>query len=372
MPAKSTPATPRRSDIAPRTFAKRLLAWWDAHGRKHLPWQTNRTPYRVWVAEVMLQQTQVEVAIPYFQRFTANFPSVAALAAAELDDVLHLWSGLGYYARARNLHRAAAIIAQQHGGAFPRALNEIAALPGIGRSTAAAIAAQAFGERAAILDGNAKRVLARHWRVSGPTSSAATANELWEHAESCTPKRRVADYTQAIMDLGATVCVRRSPRCGACPLHDSCAGRAAGDAERFPMPAPRRVRRLERRRFFVLADATGACFLERRPNAGIWGGLWSPPERPASTSAKTFLASVGCHAGLVRHISIAPPFKHGFTHFDLDVCPVYVWLKRRPANLGGDDGAWIEVGEHRVGLSVVAARLLAAATTFRLESNDGA
>ena len=248
---------------------------------------------------------------------------------------------------------------------------EIAALPGVGRSTAAAIAAQAFGERAAILDGNAKRVYARHWRVSGAVSSAATANALWEHAESCTPTQRVADYTQAIMDLGATVCARRSPRCGRCPLHDSCAGRAAGDAERYPEPAVRRARRVERRRFFVLADAHGACFVERRPNAGIWGGLWSPPERPAAMSAKAFLASVGCDAGLVRRTSIAPSFKHGFTHFDLDVRPVYVWLKQRPAELSGD-GAWIALGEHRLGLSAVAARLLAAVATFRLEPNDGA
>ena len=359
------------SRASPRSFSDRLLAWWDVHGRKHLPWQQDRAPYRIWVAEVMLQQTQVDVVVPYFQRFMARFPSVGTLAEAELDDVLHLWSGLGYYARARNLHRAAGVVAREHGGVFPRSPEEIAALPGVGRSTAAAIAAQAFGERAAILDGNAKRVYARHWRVSGAASSATTANALWEHAESCTPTRRVADYTQAIMDLGATVCVRRSPRCGACPLHHTCAGRAAGDAERFPEPAVRRARRIERRRFFVLADAHGACFVERRPNAGIWGGLWSPPERPAAMSAKAFLASVGCDAGLVRRTSIAPSFKHGFTHFDLDVRPVYVWLKQRPAELSGD-GAWIALGEHRLGLSAVAARLLAAVATFRLEPNDGA
>ena len=359
----------------PPSFSDRLLAWWDAHGRKDLPWQQERTPYRVWVAEVMLQQTQAEVVVPYFGRFVGRFPSIGALAAADLDEVLHLWSGLGYYARARNLHRAAGVVVQEHGDMFPRSLEEIAALPGIGRSTAAAIAAQAFGERAAILDGNAKRVHARHWRVDGPAGAKATVDALWERAETCTPNRRVADYTQAIMDLGALVCVRRGPHCGECPLHDTCAGRAVGDAERFPMPAVRRPRRLERRRFFVLADATGACYVERRPADGIWGGLWSPPERPASTSASAFLASVGCDAGLVRRKSIAPSFKHAFTHFDLDVRPVYVWLKRRPRCLGSDDGAWIETGQHRLGLSAVAAKLVAAATAaeaFQLEQSDGA
>ena len=357
--------------LAPRCFAERLLAWWDVHGRKNLPWQRQRSPYRAWVAEVMLQQTQVSVVIPYFQRFVARFPTVAALADAELDDVLHLWSGLGYYARARNLHRAAEVVVREHGGALPCSAEGIAALPGVGRSTAAAIAAQAYGERAAILDGNAKRVLARCWRVAGAASSAATNKALWELAEACTPAERVADYTQAIMDLGATVCTRRNPRCGECPLEDSCAGRAEGDAERFPMPAVRRSRRLERRRFFVLIDARGDCFLERRPPHGIWGGLWSPPERSASTSAAEFLTSLGGDARLVRRSRVAPPFKHGFTHYDLDVRPVYVWLKARPALLGEREDAWVDPADHRLGLSAVAARLLAAVATFRLEPNDG-
>ena len=242
------------------SFSDRLLAWWDAHGRKDLPWQQERTPYRVWVAEVMLQQTQAEVVVPYFGRFVERFPSVGDLAAADLDEVLHLWSGLGYYARARNLHRAASVVMQEHGGTLPRSLAEIAALPGIGRSTAAAIAAQAFGARAAILDGNAKRVHARHWRVDGPAGAKATVDALWERAETCTPNRRVADYTQAIMDLGALVCVRRGPRCGECP-------------------AARHLRRPSRRRCGALPKAGSAP--SRDASNGGASSSWQMRTAPA-------------------------------------------------------------------------------------------
>ena len=259
------------------SFARRLLAWWDVHGRKDLPWQRDRTPYRVWISEVMLQQTRATTVVPYFERFVRRFPGVDALARAELDEVLHLWSGLGYYARARNLHRAAGIIVREHGGVLPDAAAALAALPGVGRSTAAAIAAQGFGRRAAILDANVKRVLARRHRVAGPVSSTATLAKLWRLAELHTPAERVADYTQAIMDLGATVCRRSRPRCAECPVGDDCEAAAAGDPERFPERAPRRERRLERSRFFVVVDPDGACLVEQRPPRGVWGGLWSPP-----------------------------------------------------------------------------------------------
>ena len=226
--------------MAADSFARRLLAWWDVHGRKNLPWQQERTPYRIWVAEIMLQQTQVGTAAPYFERFVARFPDVEAVARADLDDVLHLWSGLGYYARARNLHRAAGIVVREHGGTLPDTAAALGALPGIGRSTAAAIVAQAHGRRAPILDGNVKRVLARRRRVAGPVSSTATLDELWRLAESHTPQDRAADYTQAVMDLGATVCRRRRPRCGDCPVRTGCLAFAAGDPERYPETAPRR------------------------------------------------------------------------------------------------------------------------------------
>ncbi|MGH8249567.1 MAG: A/G-specific adenine glycosylase, partial [Steroidobacteraceae bacterium] len=205
-----------------------LLAWFEAHGRRNLPWQQDPTPYRVWVSEVMLQQTQVETVVPYFARFVARFPNVAALAAAAQDEVLALWSGLGYYARARNLHRAAQEVVKHHDGRLPESLEALMALPGIGRSTAGAILALAHGERHAILDGNAKRVLARVFVVRTPAGSAATAARLWSLAEACTPAARVAEYTQAIMDLGATVCTRARPACDRCPLAHGCGARAQG------------------------------------------------------------------------------------------------------------------------------------------------
>ena len=345
---------------AARSFARRLLAWWEVHGRRDLPWQRERTPYRVWVAEVMLQQTQVGTVAPYFDRFTARFPDVETLARADLDDVLHLWSGLGYYARARNLHRAAGIVAGEHGGTFPDTEAALRALPGIGRSTAAAIVAQAWDRRAPILDGNVKRVLARRHRVPGPVSSTATFDELWRLAESHTPWDRAADYTQAVMDLGATVCRRRRPRCGDCPVRAGCLAFAAGDPERYPEAAPRRPRRLERRRFFVLVDPDGACFVEHRPPAGIWGGLWSPPDRDARETVDGFLDEAGVDADLVDEIRAADVFRHAFTHYDLDVEPVYVRLKSRPAAVREDAARWIDPDDHRLGLSTVAARLVAA------------
>ena len=340
------------------SFARRVLAWWDAHGRKDLPWQRERTPYRVWIAEIMLQQTQVATVIPYFERFITRFPDVDALARADVDEVLHLWSGLGYYARARNLHRAAGIVARDHGSVVPDTVAGVRALPGIGRSTAAAIVAQGYGARAAILDGNVKRVLARRHRVAGPVSSAAALGALWRLAESQTPADRAADYTQAIMDLGATVCRRTRPRCGDCPVRTGCRSFSAGDPERYPAPAPRRKRRLERSRFFVLVDPDGACLVERRPPRGIWGGLWSPPERGADQTVAGFLDEAGIDAGLVDHVRAAGSFRHGFTHYDLDVEPVYVRLKARPAQVRERAARWIDPDNHRLGLSTVAATLV--------------
>ena len=342
------------------SFARRLLAWWDAHGRKDLPWQRERTPYRVWVSEIMLQQTQVSTVIPYFERFVTRFPDLATLARADLDEVLHLWSGLGYYARARNLHRAAGIVVRDHGGVLPNTEAAIQALPGVGRSTAAAVVAQSCGRRAAILDANVKRVLARRHRVAGAVSSAETLDALWRLAESHTPAERVADYTQAIMDLGATVCRRTRPRCADCPVSSDCLAQAAGDPERYPKRAPRRERRLERSRFFVVTDPDGSCLVERRPPRGIWGGLWSPPEREAGESVRTFLDRAGIDAGLIERVYPAGIFRHGFTHYDLDVEPVYVRLKARPPMVREGAARWIDPGDHRLGLSTVAARLVAA------------
>ena len=346
------------------SFARRLLAWWDVHGRKDLPWQRDRTPYRVWISEIMLQQTRASTVVPYFERFVRRFPDLAALAGAELDEVLHLWSGLGYYARARNLHRAAGIVAQEHGGAIPDSAEAVEALPGVGRSTAAAIVSQGYGRRAAILDANVKRVLARRHRVAGPVSSTATVAELWRLAELHTPAERIADYTQAIMDLGAAVCRRSRPRCGECPVRAGCEAYAAADPERYPERAQRRARRLERSRFFVVVDPDGACLVERRPPRGVWGGLWSPPERDADASVLGFLDQAGIAAALVDDVQAAGVFRHGFSHYDLDVEPVYVRLKARPAAVRERAGRWIDPRDHRLGLSKVAARLVGVTALF--------
>ena len=344
-------------------FAARLLAWWDAHGRKDLPWQLDRTPYRVWVSEVMLQQTQVSAVVPYFERFMTRFPDIEALAEGTLDEVLHLWSGLGYYARARNLHRAAKIVVRDFGGEFPDAHEAIMTLPGVGRSTAAAIVAQSFNRRAAILDGNVKRVLARCHRVQGRLSSSATQRVLWQLAEAHTPSIHAADYTQAIMDLGATLCRRRRPACAICPVRGACQAFAVGDVARFPMRAERRERRTERRRFFVITAPDRTCYVERRPVEGIWGGLWSPPERADDESTERFLERLGVEWNLAEACDVAPPFRHGFTHFDLDVEPVYVRLLSKPTQL---PGVWIAPENHGLGLSVVAAKLLRATQQMEL------
>lgn len=311
----------------------------------------------------MLQQTRAASVIPYFERFMSRFPDLQALAQADLDDVLHLWSGLGYYARARNLHRAAGVVLREHGGTLPRDPAVLATLPGIGRSTAGAIAAQAHGLRAAILDANAKRLLARHFRVAGPPSNSATAAKLWELAEALTPPKRVADYTQAVMDVGASVCQSRQPQCAACPVRASCAALAVGDVYRFPERKESRPRPLTRRRFFVVADPQGACYVEQRPLEGVWGGLWSPPERDGDESAQAFLAAAGMDAKLVRAMHFAPTLRHGFSHFDLHAEPVYLQLKARPATT---TGRWIDPRSHRLGLSALAAKLLAAAAPLPL------
>jgi A/G-specific adenine glycosylase len=322
------------------SFAARLLRWHARHGRHDLPWQHPRTPYRVWVAEVMLQQTQVATVIPYYARFLARFPDVDALARAPLDDVLALWAGLGYYARARNLHRAAREVVAAHGGEFPRDFDAAVALPGIGRSTTGAILAQAFGARHAILEGNARRLFARHAGIGGWPGEPRVAAKLWRVAESRLPARRLADYTQAVMDLGATVCTARDPRCADCPVAPDCVARKRGQVARLPAPRPRRKRPRRVAQLLLIENACGELLLERRPERGVWGGLWCPPVVEGSEPG-------------ARVIARLPAIRHAFTHYDLELRPVRV---RAGARRRGD---WVKLRAlSRYGLPAPVRKLL--------------
>ena len=309
-------------------FAGALLKWYDRHGRRDLPWQQPRTPYRVWVSEIMLQQTRVETVIPYFQRFMDRFPDVHALADADLDAVLALWSGLGYYARARHLHAAARRVCEVHGGAFPQDLEAVRALPGIGPSTAGAILALAGGQRHPILDGNVKRLLARYRAVAGWPGKRAVEKRLWDHAEAFTPQERVADYTQAVMDLGATVCTPRAPACGACPVAAGCRARQQDEVEAYPAPRPRKTLPTRRTRMLLVAAEDG-LLLERRPPAGVWGGLWSLPECEDHESPGDWCARHGLALVDARRWSA---FRHTFSHFHLEIEP---WRVRVEPAAGG-------------------------------------
>ena len=329
-------------------FARALLAWFDRHGRHDLPWQRDPSAYRVWVSEIMLQQTRVAVVIPYFERFTDRFPGVEALATAELDEVLGLWSGLGYYARGRNLHAAARAVVAEHGGRLPETFDGLVALPGIGRSTAGAILALALGRRHPILDGNAKRVLARYHAVSGWPGEAPVRDRLWELADRHTPNGRVGDYTQAIMDLGATLCTRAKPACLLCPVANGCRAHATGDPAAFPAPKPRRPYPTRETLLVVLRDPSGRVLVERRPPSGIWGGLFSFPEAPASHDLRGAAdATARRHGGLeVRQMRALPPIEHGFTHFRLRAVPVVVSVEHMTELVADAEPVrWLDPGE---------------------------
>ena len=297
-----------------------LLAWFDRHGRHDLPWQRPRSLYRTWVSEIMLQQTQVNTVIPYFERFMAAFPDVHALANAPLDEVLHLWTGLGYYARGRNLHKAAQRIRDQHHGRFPETFEALLALPGIGRSTAGAILAQALDQRHPILDGNVKRVLTRYYAIEGWPGEKNVEKRLWELAEAATPRKRVADYTQAMMDLGATLCGRKA-NCTACPLTAGCLAYAQGNPGDYPTPRPRKTLPLRQTTLLILSNPDGHILLEQRPPTGIWGGLWSLPECPPDRDPRAWCRT---ELGLeVKRISSGKPFRHTFSHFQLEITPCH-------------------------------------------------
>lgn len=306
-------------NLSPTVFQQCVLAWFDRHGRKDLPWQQSITPYRVWVSETMLQQTQVATVIPYFHAFMERFPEVDALAHASVDDVLLLWSGLGYYSRARNLHKAAQRIALME--RFPDTLQELLQLPGIGLSTAGAILSLAFKKSHPILDGNVKRVLCRFEGVPGWPGLAAVNKRLWDLSARYTPVERVADYTQAMMDLGATVCIRNNPHCAVCPIQTHCVARMTNRISAYPEAKPLKVKPVKESIFLILSNSENRILLEKRPPAGIWGGLWSLPEFENVDSALSW-----CFAKKIGIVSqqLMPKRRHTFSHFHLDYLPLAI------------------------------------------------
>ncbi|HVG03978.1 MAG TPA: A/G-specific adenine glycosylase, partial [Burkholderiaceae bacterium] len=303
-------------------FADQIIAWQQVHGRHDLPWQHTREAYRVWLSEIMLQQTQVATVIPYYQRFVGRFPDVNVLAEAPIEDVMSHWAGLGYYSRARNLHECARRVVRDHGGAFPSDVDALASLPGIGRSTAGAIAALAFGQRAAILEGNVKRVLARHFGLLGYPGTPSVERDLWQRANALLPVGQIGTYTQGLMDLGATLCTRARPKCGVCPLAETCVALREQMTGVLPTPRPVKQRPTRTAIVLVLRDQSGSVLLEQRPSVGIWGGLLSLLEFDASASAAEIAAAVHRRYGLriAVHESLGE-VRHQFTHFSYVMHP---------------------------------------------------
>jgi len=341
-----------------RHFSDRVLDWYAQHGRRDLPWQVQPTPYRVWVSEIMLQQTQVATVIPYFERFMQSFPDVEILASAGQDKVLHYWSGLGYYARARHLHAAAKQVLEQHNGRFPEAFDEVVALPGVGRSTAGAILALACGQSHPILDGNVKRVLARYHAVTGWPGQARVQRQLWTLAEEHTPAQETAAYTQAIMDMGATVCTRARPRCADCPLQAGCAARAAGRQAEYPSPRPKKAIPVRSVFMLLLCNEAAEVLLEKRPPAGIWGGLWSFPELSAEDVPVSWCRD---KLGITAvNIERWPVMRHSFSHFHLDITPLLVRAKQASSGVMEDKGLlWFDPkGTEQCGLAAPVDALL--------------
>ena len=306
------------------SFADKLIPWYKLHGRHDLPWQRHDMPYPIWLSEIMLQQTQVTTVTPYFNRFMEQFPDIQNLADARLDQVLHHWSGLGYYARARNLHKTANIITDQYSGKFPKEIDDLIALPGIGRSTAGAILAQSFGQHHAILDGNVKRVLARYYRLDGWPGHRETEKKLWQLSEQNTPSKNVADYTQAIMDLGATVCTRSKAACDRCPLNESCQSFNNNEVSLYPQKRPKKTLPVKTSTFLLVKNKRGEIYLTQRPPSGIWGSLWCLPEVQHKTGEewpmKNFPADIETEQPM-------PVIRHTFSHYHLDFTVIPATLR---------------------------------------------
>ena len=330
MLAQSTPNAP---------FAQAVLTWYDKFGRKHLPWQQNKTLYGVWLSEVMLQQTQVATVIPYFERFVKTFPNLTALADAPLDEVLHLWTGLGYYARARNLHKAAQVMRDQYCGKFPTEFEQVLALPGVGRSTAGAILSSCLNAPYAILDGNVKRVLSRYFAVNGWPGEKKTEDRLWQLTGEVTPNAQVADFNQAMMDLGAMVCTRSKPKCGLCPLQSNCRANAEQNWQVYPGKKPKKALP-ERESYFLLLEKDGKVALEQRENAGLWGGLYCFPQFADKEELLAYLVSNG-----IQQYQEWTAFRHTFSHFHLDIYPIYARFDDQTNPEDVDRSDWKKVAE---------------------------
>jgi len=341
-----------------KDFSEQVLSWYDLHGRKDLPWQGDRDAYKVWVSEIMLQQTRVETVIPYFEKFMQRFPNVKKLAAANIDEVLHHWTGLGYYARARNLHKAAQQIVEQYTGNFPKDIDQVIALPGIGRSTAAAILALSDNQAHAILDGNVKRVLARYFAVEGWPGQREVEQQLWLHAESVLPSDRFAEYTQAMMDLGATLCTRSHPGCDVCPVKNSCT--AYTQQRQADLPTPKVSKKIPLREVIMAIVQFGqdeSIWLEKRPPAGIWGGLYSFPEFENQAKLEAWLAK-RYRKGIYRSLAL-PEITHTFSHFKLHMHPRLIQIDKKPNGVMEDDlGVWYKMSDQKIGLAAPVKKVL--------------
>ena len=343
--------------MSKQVFSQQVLHWFEKNGRKNLPWQQDHDAYKIWISEIMLQQTRVETVIPYFKKFMQHFPTVQTLASAETDEVLHHWTGLGYYARARNLHKAAQQICEQHSGSFPNEINKVIALPGIGRSTAAAILALSFNQAHAILDGNVKRVLARYFALQGWPGKSKVEQQLWQYAESLLPTKKFDDYTQAMMDLGATLCTRSQPKCTACPVQQGC--KAYQQQRQHELPTPKLAKKLPLRNVYIAVvqnEHDGSIWLEKRPPVGIWGGLYSFPEFENKPQLKQWLSKYKTH--LTQDYSLAK-ITHTFSHFHLRMHPEFILIRRKPNGVMEDDlGVWYKMNSQKIGLAAPVKKVL--------------
>jgi len=343
-------------------FSEAVLNWFDQHGRTDLPWQQDKTPYRVWVSEIMLQQTQVATVIGYYQRFMERFPDVQSLALAEQDEVLHLWTGLGYYARARNLHKCAQTVVEKYHGVFPDTVEELESLSGIGRSTAGAIASISMGKHASILDGNVKRVLARFHAVEGWPGNKKVSDQMWEIADRYTPAKRTGDYTQAMMDMGATLCTRSKPACELCPLVNQCEAYAQKRVKDFPYSKPKKEKPVRSTRMLMIRHK-GEYLLQQQPSSGIWGGLWIFPQQEVAHAPLEHKQLL--NAAVLEHESLTP-FRHTFSHYHLDIHPVVIDIKRKPQQIGESEQIWYNPQQPAsVGLAAPVKKLLDELTANR-------